>query len=394
MNNALFIDVSTLNVLFRVDDKLVFATNYSGNPERLVLDSQALGVFDVYLSLYPRVEEEGDVRLDHLKFGQVPYWISLEEVEACFKFVEKIPSVNDIYLCNALANFMKPARVGNYKVLLCYGHRYLLVESRENLPESIEIITSQQEFYDRFGEEYSCYGEMDLVDIESFRSLHPELSKVRKSILVPLASIIAAQDAKYCISKEVMYKDIVSFQEKQLAECASKIEESEEEDEEPTTIVEVKTPKKEKAVRQKVDWVTAGCTTACCLCALLLGFGFQFKNTPTIISNYRENIEVFESDRAFNETLTELYEKSKGLAGEGAEVLAYAKSSELGITVTGFEVFSDRMVVQFNSLSTEVKDKYVYYMERKYSITSVNEYGTVNNTDGTVTHEYGLTVLR
>lgn len=184
MPNAIFIDTSNLNVLFKVGNRFSLGVNYASAPEKIAIDAQALGTaFDVYLSIWPRQRGECDDCVNALSVGGVPFIVIPEEVDAALKLVEKIPGVGTIYVCNALANFVKQARVANFQSVIPYGRRFALVTVKNSMLEDLRIYDTQDELYAEQGEGFTCYGDLDLIDIDGLKAQYDELTPFDKSSL-------------------------------------------------------------------------------------------------------------------------------------------------------------------------------------------------------------------
>ena len=70
MPNAIFIDTSNLNTLYKVNSRFAMGVSYASCPEKLTIDAQALGTsFDVYLSVWPRQQGEGDDIINYYPGG-------------------------------------------------------------------------------------------------------------------------------------------------------------------------------------------------------------------------------------------------------------------------------------------------------------------------------------
>lgn len=396
MVDALFIDVSNLNALYKVRSKFVLGTSYAGAPERLLMDAQALGgTFDVYLSLYPRVKGEGDVVIDSLSTPGMEFWALKSEIQAIFGLVEKIPGVGNIYLCNGLVAFLTPARVDNFHTVICYGHRYAHVTVKEKLPTEIKLYASQQDFYNAVGDEYSCYGDIDLIDVDNLRAQFPELEKVKRTTVIPLTSLIMAESCQYKALMEIVNQEIEAYvPEKERKARKKKSSKEAQVVEDPTQLaVQPQPVYVRKRLGERVDWFSAICAMALCACTLVLGFCYQFRDIDHAVESYLGSESSYNSASDYYKYVQTVYTDSWGMAQKVGEFLNYSKKSELDITVSSLSGYTDRVVLQFNCKSTDVKDQFIYYLERHYTVNSVNQYGVLNNTDGTTTYEYGVTVL-
>lgn len=386
MGQAIYIDTSNMNVLFVKDNVICTALNYSACPDSLVMDMKALGnSFDLYYILWPRIKQEGDVQIPGLNFGNVEFWAIKEELRALITLSESIDGVNNVYFCNYLVNFLLFTRVSNFTTILCYGSRYVKIDTVDKQPVSLKIFDNQIEFYNSVGEDFSCYGDMDLIDVDSIRALHPELEGYKKTVIIPITALIASIKSPFKLSLEDLKKELALYIP-EIPKVEEKVVQEPVVEEDVSEVIKTRR-------RVKIDVVTLFATVVTCAFSLILGYGYQFRDVDKVIDNYTASLGDYESELEYQNSIKDIYNKSFGFSGKMAEVLTYAKSSELEVIVTSVSCFNDRVVIQFSCISNDVKDKYCYYMERKYSLSGVSQYGVINNTDGTKTFEYGLTLL-
>lgn len=389
--NGLFIDISNLNTLYKVDGKFCLGVNYSSCASNIVIDAQALGSsFDVYLSLLPRIKEEGDAVIQALSIGQVPFYVQTEEVDAAFALVEKIPGVNNIYLCNALANFLLPARVSNYNAVLCYGSRYAFVEVTDRMLASFRVFNTQREFYAEMGEEYTCYGDMDLVDVEKLRSWYPELVQLKNNVLVPLVSLVTSYRSTYKVSIEEarhqMAVGIVAPEKQEPVEVPATREEA---PELPDYNTEELTPKDKK----HRDWVVGIAGLVATVAFVAAGVGYQLRDLSSQIATYNNEELQYSALNSNYEAISNVYYAGYGTAGKGSSVLTYIRSSDLAVQIVASEIYSDRQIIRFSCDDSEIKDNLVAYLQQKYTVGEVNELGTSLDADHNTLFEYGITVV-
>lgn len=394
MNEALFVDVSTLNVVMMCGGKFCVSMNYSSCPEKIALDAQALGgSFDVYLSMWPRTEEEGDVEIEGLRAGSVPFYAIKEEVRAAFALVERIPGVNNVFLCNALANTVYGARVENFQTVLCYGNRYLYVEVEDRKPRSIEVFANQHEFMEEFGDDYTCYGDLDLVDADAIRAQYTELAKWKRSVIIPLCHLILASKTRYNLPMETVRTQMAAWvaPDKRKPVTVPKKEVVEEPVNRPTPVQEVQ--RYEHKVYGRVDWLVIILSIFVCICTFCVGGSYRLSGLGPQLETYAQSSQIYIDEGNQNTEIKAIYDNSFGMAGCVADIMTYARASELAINVTAVDAFTDRVVIQFNTTNTDLQESFSYYMGSRYTVAGVNQYGSVGNTDGTTTYEYGITLL-
>ena len=79
---CIFVDVDSLNVLYKCGDKFVAALSYSTSLDRLGETLPALGAgFDIYLCMKPRAPGEGDLVIDELSITGLPFTVDSRSEE-------------------------------------------------------------------------------------------------------------------------------------------------------------------------------------------------------------------------------------------------------------------------------------------------------------------------
>ena len=397
MSNALFIDASNLNVLYKVNGKFCFGVSYFSCPEKLVTDAQALGSsFDVYVSIWPRQKGEGDIIVRGLSIGGVPFIALRAELEAVLNLVENIPRVNDIYFCNALANFAIPSRVANFQSLLCCGSRYALVTVSDRLLQSLKYFNSQSQFYDEMGTDFSCYGDMDIVDIDTLRAQYPELMHIKKNILVPLVPLIVSYHSAYKVSLSTLklsLDDYVDVQEK----LPPKIADSNKQKKIVVGTPSTKPTKTRTRIYRKesdnFDALSFLFSIIACVAMFITGIGYSFSKVDATLNRYSSTQSVYVDRTKVYNDLVPIYQSSPELITKATDVLSYAKSSGMDLTVVGCNIYFDRIVIEFNANSAEIKDYYREYLASRFVVYDIYEFESQMNTDGTVTIRYGVTIV-
>lgn len=408
--NALFVDVSSLNVMFKLEDKFCIGSNYSHSPERLVTDAQALGNFDVYLSMLPRLESESDFVIPQLSLGVVPFGVNKKELKSCLDFVTVIPGVDIIYICNSLANFIVPSKVSNYKTVLCYGDRYAYLEVKDKVIELFKVFNSQMDFQNEY--EINCYGDTDLIDFDLIKSQYPEFKDVKKQELTSLVPLIVA----YRSNNKVDLNEIkgLDFETKsnipffgeelqdgidvsvQIGEDNSDNQpelEAEEVSEDAVNVqseTENEDGKTNKLKIQVTNLSNKLYYLIIIICAVLLGIGYSVKeetiNIPSLQlqkasiqaseDTYRDFIDVFNSE-SLVESLLDLFK----YCSEYEDVILYTTEDGPVILET-FTYNKDIKSLIFLAKDTDTKDKFVSYLGDKYTLGEIQEFGDVVSSRG------------
>lgn len=408
--NALFVDVSSLNVMFKLEDKFCIGSNYSHSPERLVTDAQALGNFDVYLSMLPRLESESDFVIPQLSLGVVPFGVNKKELKSCLDFVTVIPGVDIIYICNSLANFIVPSKVSNYKTVLCYGDRYAYLEVKDKVIELFKVFNSQMDFQNEY--EINCYGDTDLIDFDLIKSQYPEFKDVKKQELTSLIPLIVAYrsnnkvDLNEIKGLDFEAKSNIHFSEEELQDgidVAVQIGEdnsdnqpeleAEEVSEDAVNVqseTENEDGKTNKLKIQVTNLSNKLYYLIIIICAVLLGVGYSVKeetiNIPSLQlqkasiqaseDTYRDFIDVFNSE-SLVEGLLDLFK----YCSEYEDVILYTTEDGPVILET-FTYNKDTKSLIFLAKDTDTKDKFVSYLGDKYTLGEIQEFGDVVSSRG------------
>lgn len=408
--NALFVDVSSLNVMFKLEDKFCIGSNYSHSPERLVTDAQALGNFDVYLSMLPRLESESDFVIPQLSLGVVPFGVNKKELKSCLDFVTVIPGVDIIYICNSLANFIVPSKVSNYKTVLCYGDRYAYLEVKDKVIELFKVFNSQMDFQNEY--EINCYGDTDLIDFDLIKSQYPEFKDVKKQELTSLIPLIVAYrsnnkvDLNEIKGLDFETKSNIPFSEEELQDGVDvSVQTSEdnsdnqpeleaEEVSEDAVNVQSETENEDGKTNKLKIQVTNLSNKLYYLiiiiCAVLLGIGYSVKeeiiNIPSLQlqkasiqaseDTYRDFIDVFNSE-SLVEGLLDLFK----YCSEYEDVILYTTEDGPVILET-FTYNKDIKSLIFLAKDTDTKDKFVSYLGDKYTLGEIQEFGDVVSSRG------------
>lgn len=412
MANAIFIDTSNLNTLFKVNGKFVIGVNYSQCPEKLAIDAQALGSsFDVYLSVWPRQRGEGKNIINEISVGGVPFVVNKREIEAILNLMEGVPGVGTVYICNALANFCIQARVSNFQSVIYYGNRIAFFTVKEKLLSDLKIFDSQDEFYDEMGEDFTCYGDLDLIDCDAIKARYDELSNFSKGIIVPLAHLITSYHSKYNVDAETVKKELRLGEYANLPKPA-KSSKSSKKSKQPKQSKQTKTapeqaPKKSairaeeeararalraNSVKPRKDIVSIIASIAAVTAFAFAGVGYSFaKLDPQIVQIQSSLAPMQEETNKYN-TLQGAYVHGVGLMGKVANLFEYAKSNSQGYSIAGVEVNDNTATLRFNGTAEDQKDNFVSYISQQYTVVGSNNLDVVNGAEGTTIYNFAVTV--
>ncbi len=399
MPNAIFIDTSNLNVLFKVNGKFVLGTNYSTCPDRIATDAQALGVsFDVYLSMWPRQRGESNYQINALSVGGVPFVVLREEVEAVLKLVDGVYGIGNVYLCNALANFVIQARVSNFQSVINYGSRVALLSVKDKMLESLKVYDTAEDLYNEQGENFSCYGDLDLIDVDAIKAQYGELTPFNKSILVPLSHLITSYHSPYNVEVEEVKKEL----------GLSGYEPAEKPEDVPPPPSPPEPPKREPIkpiyddsdVGEPVRFKKPGISLLNVLLVIVIlagfavsGLGYAFDKTQTQVAQLKQDIVPFQTEIERYTRYSGIYTGGYGLSGKAAEVMSYAQVNTCGMAVTNLTVYTDRIEILCNTVDPNALEDFVAYLSQQYTIGSTNNLDMNEGVGGTTIYNYNIVIV-
>lgn len=429
MSDALFVDVSNLNVMYKVNGKFCLSVNYASCPEKLAMDAQALGSsFDVFLSMWPRPAGEGDITINGLSFGGVPFVALKEEVKAVFALVEKIPGVNTVYLCNALANFIIPSRVNNFKAVLCAGNRYAFVEVKDKMLSSMKMFDSQFDFYEEMGDDFTCHGDSDLIDVDTIKAQYPEFTEFKRNVIIPLTSMIMSYRSAYKMAMEDVKAEITNPAAKADSPIKPKPKGSSTTTAKSNSAFNQKPERSRKDTdfsadfqcdseeygathpsyalavipptvveqRRRPDVLSILLSAVTCLAVFVTGFGLYFNNGNKVemqLQSFSIMEKYYVEDTEYYKTVASIYDNGPDLAGKIMQLLSLAKSCTDGVVVSFIDVSTTKILLHYTCSTVEQSDRFTAAIADKYIILSKNEVSVMANPDGTSTREYSLEVV-
>lgn len=402
MPNAIFIDTSNLNTLYKVNSRFAMGVSYASCPEKLTIDAQALGTsFDVYLSVWPRQQGEGDDIINALSIGGVPFIVLREEIERITSLMKDVPGVGNIYICNALANFVIQARVSNFKSVINYGNRIALVSVQNKMLEDLVIFDNAAELQQEMGEDFTCYGDLDLVDVDAIKAQYDELTGLSKSVVVPLSHLIMSYRSAFNTDLDTVMREL-GFGEYagELREeppappppppqrKPKKIEPLPELDEEEEAW---ERPHRKKARLSFVNVLL--CLVVLVGCAIT-GIGYSFSKQEAQISQLRSEITPYNTETARYSSLSDVYLSSGGMAGRVSELLVYVQTNPNTFTIAGLEIRSGSAVIRCNSTDSEAITGFESYLEQGgYTVADRNQLDNIVGADNATIYNYNVVVV-
>lgn len=399
MPNAILIDTSNLNTLFKVNDRFAMGSNYSSSLERIVIDAQALGTsFDVYLSMWPRPQGEGDDIINALSIGGVPFVVLREEVEQVLNLMKDIPGVGTIYLCNALANFVSQARVSNFKSVINYGDRVALVSVSNKMLEDLTVFDNPTALAEEMGEDFTCYGDLDLIDVDAIKAQYSEFTNTPKTHLVPLSHLITSYRSAFNAEAEDVKKELglgeYANQRREEPPAPPPPKPKQPRRAPPPPVEEYEEPvRRAPRPRAKLSIINVLLTLVILVSSAVCGLGYAFDSKQAEISRLQAEAAPYRTETASYTSLAQIYQNSIGLAGSASDLMKYATVNTNGFNITGLEVSAGAVVVRCNSADQEAVNAFTAYLEAGgYVVGSVNSLDTTTGADATIIYNFNINV--
>ena len=391
---SIHIDLMRLNVLYK-DGTFCLALNYK-SLESFVLDAQSFAnSFDVYLCLWPRTKEEGDYILNDLSIGGVPFYVCKAELDKVIDTVKAIPGVAKIYLCNIPANIVTVSRVDNFRAVFKYGDRFALVEAKEKMLASLKILPDKKSVAEL---DTGCYGDIDVISLDSVVALNSEFGDVKRESLAVLAPLIVSENSPY----KIEYAEDIETESKEIPTPPDTEPASDESSEEPVSEPMLSKKEERKNVkkdfslkaRAPIDKVCLALTAVSCVTFVFIGFGIGVtsKDTNSTVSFLREQQDLFLKESVATQTKIATFNRGPHVAGDTADLLSFVAQSGANVQISAVDVTTNSVMLNFLALSEDDKNSFVEVLSQNYVVGGVNELSTVANTDGTVSYEYSVTL--
>ena len=402
--DSIFVDLETLNVVFKSDGRFTVALNFSSALDRLLsLVSSRKPGYDVYLVIKPRKAGTGDLVIDELSLTGFPCTVDREELIKVLGIFRKLHGVNDVYLCNWVHNYIACARVDNFESVFYYGSCVMKLTVESRLVKTVEFFNSQLEFHDAGNVDYSGYGDVGLVDTDGLVARYPELRDVKVPQLTVLAPIIHSYKSALKLETESLYSELLGSPKKE------KVEEVAEEKSQPQTIKEptpkVKpaakkeepvgedTPAQNPKVRQRLT-IAAKLFVAASLClsfalGVSLCMSFIASGAPSRSAEFYaekdakiaglQGVATYYSNAVdTNRTLTERYE--------------YAIQNQLGVTIVGFEHSVAETNFRCACASSDLMTSFEEYLGEKYIVVNSSNLGE-SERNGQTIYQFSVSVM-
>lgn len=408
--SAVFVDVATLNVVLKFEDKFVLALNYGGGLHRLPEVMSILGTgYDVYLCLMPRGTGEGDIVIDELSLSGLPFTADSEELLKVLSFFRKANGVSSVYLCNWLANYIACARVSTFESVFYYGTRVAHIAVKDRMLQSFCLYNSQLDFSEALEQKYTGYGDVGLLDIDGLVAQYPELRNVSKVHLTALGPIIQCYKTPLKIDTDDLYERLekkdssvegvqsavepipIDIPEqavkedvnaKPISDCVP----------DPPTFPPSRAETGKKA-RYKTPLLAKVFLGISCVLAFTVGSSVSLAfnaGTDTISEEYFSSL-----DSRVNaiQQLTAIYSEGLERTSLAETAYTYAVSSGLNVTVLGYELQINGNEVRCACASADIAGSYREYIEKEYTVISTNDLGMTQSADGSTVYQFSISFV-
>lgn len=396
--SAVFVDLSSLNVVFKLNDKFMCALNYGSGLEHLASVMPALGTgYDIYLCLMPRAEGEGDMVVSELGLGGLPFTVNSEELYQVLKYFRESSGVGEVYLCNWLANYIACARVPSFESVFFYGDRVAYISVKSKMLETFKLYDNQLAFTDGFEGDYTGYGDVDLIDANGLSAQYPELHSVSKVQMTCLAPLIQSYRSPMRVATDELYEKLkAKYQRGEDVNLTPRpgvkpepepvedvnIQPATEEIPEPPEL-----PKERKRPSLKLGrtpLVAKALIGVSCAMAFTIGvFTNVVLNTDT--NQVREQYFIDADNRiAALQSMATVYTGAMDNSQKAVDMFAYVNNSGLAVTIMGFDFNVNGSEVRCACASQELATSYQEYIGESYTVVSTNDLGQSQGADGTV----------
>lgn len=400
---CIFVDVDSLNVLYKCGDKFVAALSYSTSLDRLGETLPALGAgFDIYLCMKPRAPGEGDLVIDELSITGLPFTVDSEELYHLLRYFRDYQSFGEVYLCNWVNNYIQSARVQTFKSVVYYGDRVALIGVKDSILEEFKLYSSQREFEETDGRSYTGYGDVGLIDIDGFKAQYPEFATGSKPQLAAVAPLVHSYRTSLRMETgdlfEKLKKSRVSgekfsntFVEREFKPVIKP------DDPGITPTAPLPEPEPEPKLREPVTpmrkpvpVITKLLMATTCILAIAFGVcaGIVVKDTgPVDNTSYFNQVQ---SRIVEIQEMASVYQQALTFTSGTSTALRYCQDSEVAITILGFEHFDDQYIVRYSCVSEDDCQQFVNYVSNNYLIVGYNSLG-VAEVEGQTVLQYTLT---
>lgn len=402
---SLFVDLDSLNVLYKCGDKFVTALSHSSGIDRLCEIAPSFGAgFDIYLCLKPRAPGEGDLVINELSIVGLPFTVDSEELYQVLKYFRDFRGFGEVYLCNWVNNYIQSARVQTFSSVVYYGDRVAKLEVKDGTLTDFSLYGSQREFEETSGSEYQGYGDVGLIDVDGFKAQYAEFSSASKAQITALAPLAHCYRTGLRMETGELFEKLKSSHEggpkvintyikrehKPAPVVADPNLMPKDVEEKPELVPDEGSKDILSEVpRRRTPLAAKLLATVTCLLALSVGvcFGITSKNPgPPNYSSYINQVQERVAQIAKLETV---FTQASTFTTKTVEYLQFCQSSAVPITLLGFERSGEEFVIRYSCVSESDCQLFTDYVAEDYIITSSNSLG-VAEVEGQTVYQYSL----
>lgn len=415
IHDSLFVDVSSLNVLYKSRDKFVTALNFSSGIDRLCVLTGTSPCVDVYLCVRPRSQGDGNLVIDELSLSAFPFTCDQEEIKSVVRLFSGMRGVSNIYICNWVHNFIEIARVPTFTSVVFYGDYVLRLDVKDKLLESCSFYRDVTDFSEKNEDDPSFYGDVGLVDVNSIKAQYPEFSSASKQQIAALAPLIMcykttmrvdasrfigepapqssdAEDADTSAETPVPAAETEVTVEQLLATELSEPQEPIEISKEIESISKaVEDAPRDEEVTEKVKtpsiYKFLGAVACICAFAASALFGMSTADLNPVMS-VNEIADAEERLSALQQ-LAFSYAGAHTAASSLVEILTYAGESGVSYTLLGFESVPEGVSISFAVKEEKETEMLKEHLEQEYTVYSLSDLGATSQ-DGTTMYRFSV----
>lgn len=388
---AIFVDLDSLNVAFKLGPKFVAMMNYDQGIDRLGQLLPAFGAgFDIYLCLKPRGPGEGDYVIDALSIPGLPFTVDSEELYQVLKFFRGYNGCGSVYLCNWVSNYIAQARVATFKSVVYYAQRVALIEVRDRILTNFRLFDSQMDFVNQCGDDFDGYGDLGLIDVDGLKAQYPEIAGGTKAQLTALAPLAQCYHTPLKLETTEFFEELTALVKNGVMPAGAP---------EPDPLPgpdpedEGLRPSDEMPGYDEDDRPRRRARTPL-LAKVFLGLSLVMAVfAGALIRMNLEPVEPLVQPTYFAEAesrinnltrLTELYRGAEVTMPNIRTALNYCQSSALAVSIQEFSYDGSEYNVRCTYSTPELEQQFTDYLSAKYNVVGVNNMGQNETTDGVV----------
>lgn len=383
-SKSVIVDLSTLNVLFKNDEKFTMALNFGGSLDRLgsVLASFGPG-YDVYLCMRPRQTGEGNHVIQELSLSAAPFVVDASELFQVLKYFRTCVGVNEVYLCNWLNNFVEESRTDTFDSAFYYGTRVAKVSVKEKFVTEFRIYSDVREFGDEHGDDFDGYGDIGLLDVDGFKAQYPEFIGASKAQIVTLAPLAHCLYTQCVVNIEDIYDNVERIASGNMV-SEPEVEPKPEpvENDTPAPLEDYEYVPDEPKEKTGTPFGAVIMSLVAMGLAACLGFSAYFVRNGRIEDRAPDYYTALDSRVVAMQQVADVYRGTTTTTFDTVSVYDFTQKSGLELTVVGFERYPTQYVVRCNCASEDIFNSYLEYLGQSYIVLDTNDLGMVEAGEG------------